>query len=147
MELRAFMQRDVRKRSTQSFGVREGTLDKSMPDHRKTSVQRWQRGEDIIFCLLRGDHSTSDNIGKRVIDTSCSRLLIGQNTLDKWKQMLTRRWDLSTQRIQLAKTMTSRFGNGETLETRTLAILPVGIAGVKEALRVYVVPGGARLLL
>ena len=43
--------------------------------------------------------------------------------------------------------MTFRFGNDETLETRTLAILPVGIARVCGVLRVYVVPGGAPLLL
>ena len=43
--------------------------------------------------------------------------------------------------------MTFRFGNDETLEARTLAILPVGIAGVFGVLRVYVVPGGAPLLL
>ena len=43
--------------------------------------------------------------------------------------------------------MTFRFGNDETLETRTLAILPVGIAGVNGVLRVHVVPGGAPLLL
>ena len=40
--------------------------------------------------------------------------------------------------------MTFRFGHDETLETRTLAILPVGIARVNA---VYVVPGGAPLLL
>ena len=34
----------------------------------------------------------SDYIGKGVIDTGCSRFLIGQNTLEKWEQMLTRRW-------------------------------------------------------
>ena len=88
----------------------------------------------------------SDYIGKGVIDTGCSRFLIGQNTLEKWEQMLTRRWGLSTQRIQLAKAMTFRFGNDETLETRTLAILPVGIAGVNGVLRVYVVPGGVPTL-
>ena len=43
--------------------------------------------------------------------------------------------------------MTFRFGHDETLETRTLAILPVGIAGVNGVLRVHVVPGGAPLLL
>ena len=43
--------------------------------------------------------------------------------------------------------MTFRFGNDETLETRTLAILPVGIAGVNGALRAYVLPRGAPLLL
>ena len=31
--------------------------------------------------------------------------------------------------------MTFRFGNDETLETRTLVILPVGIAGVSGVLR------------
>ena len=87
----------------------------------------------------------SDYIGKGVIDTGCSRFLIGQNALEKWEQMLTRRWGLSTQQIQLAKAMTFRFGNDETLETRTLAILPVGIAGGNGVLRVYVVPGGPRL--
>ena len=40
--------------------------------------------------------------------------------------------------------MTFRFGNDETLETRTLAILPVGIAGVNGVFRVYVVPGEER---
>ena len=61
--------------------------------------------------------------------------------------MLTRRWGLSTQRVQLEKAMTFRFGNDETLETRTLAILPVGIAEVNGVLRLYVVLGGAPLLL
>ena len=51
-----------------------------------------------------------------------------------------------TRRIQLEKAMTFRFGNDETLETRTLAILPVRIAGVNGVLRVHVVPGGAPLL-
>ena len=79
-----------------------------------------------------------------MIDTGCSRLLIGQNTLDKREQMLTRRWDFSAQRIQLARTMTFRFGNDETLETGTLAVFPVGIAGVNGVLRVYVVAGERR---
>ena len=61
--------------------------------------------------------------------------------------MLARRWGLSTQWIQLEKAMTFRFGNDETLETRTLAILPVGIAGANGVLRVHVVPEGAPLLL
>ena len=85
-----------------------------------------------FFVHFGGDHCTPSYIGKGEIDTGCSRFLIGQHTLEKWEQMLTQRWDLSTQRIQLEKAMTFRFGNDETLETRTLAILPVGIAGVNE---------------
>ena len=61
--------------------------------------------------------------------------------------MLTQRWGLSTQRIQLEKAMPFRFGNDETLETRTLAMLLVGIVGVYGVLRVHVVLGGAPLLL
>ena len=100
-----------------------------------------------FFVYFGRDHSMSDYIGKGVIDTGCSRFLIGQNTLEKWEQMLTRRWGLSTQRIQLAKAMTFRCDNDETLESRTLATLSVGIAGVYGVLRVYVLPGGAPLLL
>ena len=82
-----------------------------------------------------------------MIDTGCSRFLIGQHTLEKWEQMLTQRWGVSTQRIQLENTMTFRFGDDETLETRTLAIFLVGNARVDGVLRVHVVPGSAPLLL
>ena len=100
-----------------------------------------------FFVYFGGDHCTPGYIGKGVIDTGCSCFLIGQGALEKWEQMLTRRWGLSTQRVQLKKARTFRFGNDETLETRTLVILPVGIAGVNGVLRVHVVPGGAPLLL
>ena len=53
----------------------------------------------------------------------------------------------ATQKVQLEKAMTFRFGNDETLETRTLTILPVGIVRVNGVLRVHVVPGGAPLWL
>ena len=71
-----------------------------------------------------------------MIDTGFSRFLIGQSTLEKWERMLTRRWGLSTQKVKLEKAMTSRFGNDETVENRTMAILLVGIAGVNGVLRV-----------
>ena len=106
-------------------------------------------GEEVktsVFVYF-GDHCTPGYIGKGVIDTGCSRFLIGQNTLEKWERMLTRRWGLSAQRVQLEKARTFRFGNDETLETRAPVILPVGIAGVNGVLRVYVVPGGAPLSL
>ena len=105
-----------------------------------------EEAKTSFLVYFGGDHSTSSYIGKGVIDTGCSRSLIGQATLEKWERMLARRWGLNTQRIQLAKTMTFRFGNDGTLETRTLAVLPVGMAGVS-GVCVYVVPGGAPLLL
>ena len=100
-----------------------------------------------FFVYFGGVHCTTGYIGKGVIDTGCSRFLIGQSTFEKWERMLTRRWGLSTQRVQLKKARTFRFGIDETQETRTLAILLVGIAGVHGVLRVHVVPGGAPLLL
>ena len=61
-----------------------------------------------------------------------------QDTLEEWERMIARRWCLTKQWIQLAKAMTFRFGNDETLETRTLAFPLVGIAGVNGVLRVCV---------
>ena len=100
-------------------------------------------GEEVKTSFLvyfGGDHCTPGYIGKGVIDTGCSRFLIGQSALEKWERMLTRRLGLSTQRVQLEKAMTFRFG-------RVVAILPVGNAGVNGVLRVYVVLGGAPLFL
>ena len=107
-------------------------------------------GEEVktsFFIYFGGHHCTPGYIGKGVIDTGCSRFLIRQSTLEKWEQMLTRRWGLSTQRVQLKKAMTFHFGDDENTGNRALVILPVGIAGVNEVLRVHMVPGGAPLLL
>ena len=55
-----------------------------------------------------------------------------------------KKWGWNAQKMKLEKAMTFRFGNDETLETRTMATLLVGIAGVNGVLRVLIVPGGAR---
>ena len=47
------------------------------------------------FFVYFGDHCTPSYLGKGVIDTGCSRFQIGQGTLEKWEQMLTRRWSSS----------------------------------------------------
>ena len=65
-----------------------------------------RHGEDVktsFFVYFGGDHSTPGYIGKGVIDTGCSSFLIGQSTLEKWERMLTRRWGLSTQKVQIEK--------------------------------------------
>ena len=52
-------------------------------------------GEEVktsFFVYFGGDHSTPSYIGKGVIDTGCSRFLIGQHILEKWERMLTQRW-------------------------------------------------------
>ena len=88
-----------------------------------------------FFVYFGGDYSTPGYIGKGVVDTGCSRFLIGQSVGSEHAEGPVR------------EAMTFRSGNDETLKTRTLAILPVGIAGVNGVLRVYVVPGRAALLL
>ena len=128
-------------------GFERGHWTRACPIKGKQVFRDGEEAKTSFFVYFGRDHSTSVYIGKGVIDTGCARFLIGQNTLKKCEQMPTRRWGLSTQRIQLAKAMTFRYGNDETLETRTLAILPFGIAGVNGVLRVYVVPGGAPLML
>ena len=73
-----------------------------------------REGEEVktsFFVYFGGYHSTPGYIGKGVIDTGCSSFLIGQSTLEKWERMLARRWGLSSQRVQLEKAMTFRFGN------------------------------------
>ena len=97
------------------------------PNKRKQVPRDDEEVITSLFVYFGRDHSTPGYIGKGVIDIGCSRFLIGQSTLEKWERMLTRRWGLSTQRIQLAKARTLRFGNDETLEIRTLAMLPVGL--------------------
>ena len=91
-------------------------------------------GEEMktsFFVYFGGDHSMPGYIGKGVLDTGCSRFLDWTKYSRKvGTEMLTRRWGLSTQKVQLEKAMTFRFGNDETLETRTMARLLVGIAGV-----------------
>ena len=54
--------------------------------------QMLRDGEEVktsFFIYFGGDHCTPGYIGKGVIDTGCSRFLIGQNTLEKWEQTPT----------------------------------------------------------
>ena len=124
-------------------GLERGHWTRACPITRKTSVSRdGEEAKTSFFVYFGRDHSMSDYIGKEKIDTGCSRFLIGQNTLEKWEQMLTRKMGPEYAADPAhAKAMTFRFGHDETVETRTLALLPVGIAGVNGVLRVYVVPG------
>ena len=66
--------------------------------------------------------------------------MIGQNS-GNWERMPTKSGVLGTQKIMLDKALTFRFGNDETLKTRTMAELFVGIDGVNGVLR-----GGSPLL-
>ena len=124
----------------------KGHWARECPNKRKQVPRDDEEEETSFFVYCGGDHNTPC-YGKGVFDTRCSRFLIGQNTLDKMSTDAHKKWCLNTQKIKLEKAMTFRFGNDETLETRAMAILPDGIAGVNGALCVHVVPGGAPLSL
>ena len=100
----------------------KGHWARECPNRGKQVPRDGEEAKTSFFVYFGGDHSTAGYIGKGVIDTGWSRFLIGQSTLEKWERMLARRWGLNTQRVQLEKARTFRFGNDETLETRTLAI-------------------------
>ena len=89
----------------------KGHWARECPNKRKQVPRDGEEVKTSFSVYFGGDHSTPGYIGKRVIDTGCSRFLIGQNTLEKWERMLTRRSGLSTQRVQLEKAMTFRLGN------------------------------------
>ena len=110
----------------------KGHWARECPNKGKQMLKDSEEVKTSFFVCFGGDHCTPGFIGKGVIDTRCSRFLVGRNTLEQLEQMLARRWCLNTQRVQLKKASTFRFGNDETLETKTLAILPVGIGGVNE---------------
>ena len=110
----------------------KGHWARECPNKGKQVPRDSEEVKTSFFVNFGGDHCTPGYIGKGVFDTGCSRFLIGQNTLEKWERVLARRWGLSTQSVQFNKARTLRFGHDETLETRTLAIFPVGIAGATE---------------
>ena len=84
----------------------KGHWARECPNKKKQVPRDGEVVHTSIFVYFGGDHSTPGYTGKGVIDTGCSRFLIGQSTLEKWERMLTRRWGLSTQRVQLEKAMT-----------------------------------------
>ena len=48
-----------------------------------------EKAKPSFLFYFEGDHSTPCYIGQEVVDTGCSRFLIGQKTLEKWERMLT----------------------------------------------------------
>ena len=75
----------------------KGHWARECPNKGKQMLRDTEEVKTSFFVYFGGDNCTPSNIGKGVIDTGCSRFLIGQNTLEKWEQMLTRRWGLNTE--------------------------------------------------
>ena len=84
----------------------KGHWTSCMPDHKKTSVQRW-RGEDIILCVLR---VRPQHVRLHWQGCDWHRMLTlpdWTKHFRKWRQMLTRRWSLSTRRSSLRRSWPS----------------------------------------
>ena len=108
----------------------KGHWARECSNRRKQVLRDGEEAKTSLSVYFEGDHSTSGYIGKGVNGTGCSRFLIGQGTLEKWERMLARRWCRNTQRIQLAKATTFRFGNDDTGNQDS------GYTGVNGVLRV-----------
>ena len=88
----------------------KGPWARECPNKGRQLLRDSEEVKTSSFVYFGGDHCTPGYIGKKcVIDTGCSRFLIGQNTLEKCEQMLTRRWGMSTQTVQLKKARTFRL--------------------------------------
>ena len=66
-----------------------------------------EEAKTSFFVFFGGDHSTPCHIGKGVIDTGCSRFLIGQNTDEKWEADAHKKWERLNTKFE--KAMTFRF--------------------------------------
>ena len=72
-------------------GFERGHWTRACPITGRQVFRDDEEAKTSFFVYFGRDHSMSDYIGKSVTDTGCSRFLIGQNNLEKWEQMLTRR--------------------------------------------------------
>ena len=84
-------------------------------------------------------------IGYGVVDTGYTRFIIGEDTLKRWEKDLREKYGLAAQRTE--GYLAVRFGNDERVETRDVALIPVGIQGISGVFRCFVIPGGAPLLV
>ena len=83
--------------------------------------------------------------GYAVLDTACSRAIIGADTLDQWSAHLR---GLGLTVVHgTGEPAHFRFGNGEVLSSTQVASIPVGLSGVCGFCTVYVIPGGTPFLL
>ena len=64
-------------------GFERGHWTRACPITGKQVFRDGEEAKTSFFVYFGRDHSTSDYIGNRVIDTGCSRFLIGQNTIEK----------------------------------------------------------------
>ena len=102
---------------TLSHLSRERTLDKSMPKGKQVP-RDGEEAKTSFFVYFGGEHSTPCYVGKGVIDTGCSRFLIGQNTLENWERM----------KVKLEKVMTFRCGNVAATATHAAVVAVVAAA-------------------
>ena len=83
--------------------------------------------------------------GYAVLDTACSRAIIGADTLDQWSAHLC---ELGLTVVHgTGEPAHFRFGNGEVLSSTRVASIPVGLSGICGFCTVYAIPGGTPFLL
>ena len=92
--------KDLISRTRRRICREKGHWARECPNKGKQVPRDGEEAKTTFFVHFGGDHSTPSYIGQGVIDTGCSRLLIGQTTLEKWERMLTKKWCLHMQKIK-----------------------------------------------
>ena len=84
--------------------------------------------------------------GFGVVDTGCTRFLIGDETVKEWRDLLaTQQLDIKVEKAEREQKF--RFGNDRTEVTDRVAIIPGGISGINGIIRADVIPGRVPLLI
>ena len=80
-------------------------------------------------------HEASLEVGQGVVDTSCTKMMVGARTMAKWLSYLEKEYGL-TAWVMPANTV-FRFGGGSRKRAQWAVILPAGIGGRSCALKIY----------
>ena len=84
--------------------------------------------------------------GLGMLDTACTKFLLGVNTLKEFEKILSRKFGFQVVRFsgEVAK---FRFGNGEILESSSMVHIPVCFGGRVGFITACIIPGSTPLLL
>ena len=83
--------------------------------------------------------------GYGIIDTGCTKFLIGEETLNDWQDTLNEKYNLEI--VRAPGKQKFKFGNGEVLVAKEIAQIPVGIGGISGIVRPYIIPGRTPMLI
>ena len=109
----------------------------------RAACAKWDHDDDEEN--TEGITSNDVEMGQGVVDTGCTKMMVGARTMAKWLSHLEKKYCLTA--LVVPANTVFRFGGGSRKRAQWAVILPAGIGGRSCALKIYVVPGDAPLLL